>query len=107
MVQRWMSAASPNTLRTARSSALAPSITPAGPGGVQAPIDQVGQQVGDHRLVLGVAQPQPDRQLVPSAVIANATTQQCSATQVPSTTSAATCSPLRSRPSSSSSALAV
>ena len=57
-------ARSPNTARTAAARALAPSITTSRPPvGVQAPLDEVGQQGGHDRLVLGVADPQPDRDL--------------------------------------------
>ena len=77
------------------------------PGGVQTSALEVGEQVAHHGGVLGRTLPQPTGSLAPSAKIASATTQQRSATWMPSSSSAAMCSCDRSRANSSSSALAV
>jgi hypothetical protein len=89
--------------------AFAPSMTTSSPPSADRRRgDQVGQQVGDHGLVLGVAQPHsPTGTLVPFAVMTRATKQHCSAITSPSIITTATSRPDRSRAISSLGAASV
>jgi hypothetical protein len=75
--------------------------------GVEAPVDQLGEQGGDDGLVLDVAHHRPTGTLVPSPPIASATTQQASANGTPSSINAARSNSERSRLINSSSCASV
>jgi hypothetical protein len=74
------------------------------PRHLQTTLPQPGQQVADHAGVLGGALGQGERDLGAVQGDPEATTQVCSATRIPSTSSATRSSPVRSWASSSASA---
>ena len=100
-VHRWIRARSPNTLRTAVASALAPSITASNPPRAQAAGDEVGEQGGPRSLFSVSPRRSPTGTFVPSEMTISATTSSAPAKSTPSIINTAASRADRSRPTSS------